>query len=145
MIPGNGHCFQGCRLSTTTPKSAMLHRHICAIPHIATYRSILPRHDKEHARKCFAILSVQVSQDMTSIVYRCWDSKLLKGSDRGFISELVRYGSTPKTKIHQKKAGDKNQVDPVLGNYSREGAAATTTTTTTTTTNNNSGINLSGW
>ena len=44
------------------------HRHICAIPHFATYRAIIVRYPpQKQARNNFAILSLQVSRDMKSI------------------------------------------------------------------------------
>ena len=53
------------------PWYLVLHRHICAIPHFATYRAIIVRYptskQKKQARKSFAILSLQVSHDMKSI------------------------------------------------------------------------------
>ena len=53
----------------TPPWYLILHRHICAIPHFATYRAIIVRDPikKKQARKSFAMLSLQVSRDMTSI------------------------------------------------------------------------------
>ena len=51
----------------TPPWDLVLHRHICAIPHFATYRAIIVRYPIKQAQKSFAILSLQVSRDMKSI------------------------------------------------------------------------------
>ena len=44
-----------------------LHRHICAIHHFATYRAMLVRYPIKKTQKNFAIRSLQVSRNMTSI------------------------------------------------------------------------------
>ena len=46
---------------------SLLHRHISAIPHFATYRAILVHYPGKQARKKIAILSLKVSRDMKSI------------------------------------------------------------------------------
>ena len=47
----------------------VLHTHICAIPHSATYRAIIVRYPTNlQAPKCFVIVSLQASRDMKSIV-----------------------------------------------------------------------------
>ena len=51
----------------TPPWCLLLHRHISAIPHFATYRAILCDTPGKQARKSFAILSLKVSRDMKSI------------------------------------------------------------------------------
>ena len=58
--------------SSDTPYRAILfklHRHICAIPHFATYRAIIVRYPirKNKHEMVSAILSLQVSRDMKSI------------------------------------------------------------------------------
>ena len=49
------------------PWYLILHRHIRAIPHFATYRAIIVRYPIKQTRESFAILSLQVSRDMKSI------------------------------------------------------------------------------
>ena len=54
----------------TPPWYLILHRHICAIPHLATYRAITVRHPiktKKQEQERFATLSLEVSRDMKSI------------------------------------------------------------------------------
>ena len=52
----------------TPPWYLVSHKHICAIPHFATYRAIIVRYPiKKQAQKSFAILSLQASRDMKSI------------------------------------------------------------------------------
>ena len=46
----------------------VLHRHICAIPHFATYRAIIVRYPFETSMKSFVMLSLQISRDIASIV-----------------------------------------------------------------------------
>ena len=66
-------------------------RHICAIPHFATYRAIIVRYPiKKQAQNDFAILSLQVSRDMKSIAV----GPLRRFESLAFVGGHV---STPKT------------------------------------------------
>ena len=49
------------------PLALSFTRHVCAIPHFATYRAIIARYPTKQAQKSFAILSLQVQHDMKSI------------------------------------------------------------------------------
>ena len=68
--------FLGREISTpqkwcdTHPWHLVSRRHICAIPHFATYRAIIVRHPTKISAKeffSFAMLSLQASRDMKSM------------------------------------------------------------------------------
>ena len=109
--------FQGGQLSPkwcdTPPWYWVSHRHICAIPHFATYRAIIVRYHINHARNTFAILSLQVSCDMKSIAAgalstrECWTQCIRFAKPRlmfqiNFRAHKSKIGTLPPPKKTQK-------------------------------------------